>query len=58
MIKNIKTTAKNDTIDSLLFYMSEYRDEFTPIEVARIYFREVCNYSVKVAYEIMERKES
>jgi len=57
LIENIKDTAKDNSIESLLFYMQEYREVFTPLEIARIYFKEVCEYSIKLAYEVMEDME-
>ena len=57
LIENIKDSARENSIDTLLFYMQEYRDAFSPLEVARIYFKEVCEYSIKLAYEIMEDME-
>ena len=57
LIENIKHSAHENSIDTLLFYMQEYREEFTPLEVARIYCKESCEYSIKLAYEIMEDME-
>lgn len=57
IIENIKDSAKDDCIETLLFYMQECRDCLTPLEVARIYFKEICEYSIKLAYEIMEDME-
>ena len=57
LIENIKHSARDNSIDSLLFYMGEYRETFSPLEVARIYFKEVCEYSIKLAYEMTEDME-
>ncbi len=54
IIENIKDSAKNNCVETLLFYMQESRDYLTPLEVARIYFKEICEYSIGLAYEIME----
>ena len=57
MINAIQCSAQENSIDTLLFYMQEYRKVFTPLEIARIYFKEVCEYSIKLAYEVMEDME-
>ena len=54
LIENIQNTARDNCIESLLFYMGEYRTELTPLEVARIYFKETCEYSIKLANEMLE----
>jgi len=57
LIENIKDSIRDDIIETLLFYMHEYRETFTPLEIARICFKEVCEYSIKLAYEVMEDME-
>ena len=54
MINAIQRSAQENSIDTLLFYMQEYREEFTPFEIARIYFKEVCEYSIELAHEVTE----
>ena len=54
LIENIKHSAHENSIDTLLFYMQEYRETFSPLEIARFYFKEVCECSIELAYEIME----
>lgn len=52
-----KTCVSNELFDPIIFYMSEYREEFTPMEVARVFYEATCEYAIKLAIEVSEDME-
>ena len=51
------TVTENYLFDPITFYMYEYRKDFTPMEVARVFYEATCEYAIKLANEVSEDME-
>ena len=58
LMKEAEATINTSFIDSLLFYMQEYREYFSYLEIAEIFSQTVDKMAKKVAEEMQENDEA
>ena len=58
--KEMRSEARRvieNTLDEVLFYMTEYKDDITPNKIADIFIQEYARIMRQVAEEIAENEE-